>query len=164
MVHEEMVHRILLEKMGVENYSPKFLKVVQPAGLNKETNQKGKRYLFLVPVYAASNSLIKVEKVKAIVQSLHASEYVNSNGQPKKFAIVNLSPITLEEGQEAAALYHLSELVKCNWNDDEMQPSAAGGGREEVAVSIKDEKVGQEEDNEGVKTSGSSVGKSKKAK
>jgi len=47
MVHEEMAHRILLEKMGVENYSPKFLKVVQPAGLNKETNQKGKRYLFL---------------------------------------------------------------------------------------------------------------------
>ena len=44
-----MVHRILLEKMGVENYTPKFLKVVQPAGLNKETNQKGKRYLFLVP-------------------------------------------------------------------------------------------------------------------
>ena len=34
-----MAHRILLEKMGVENYSPKFLKVVQPAGLNKETNQ-----------------------------------------------------------------------------------------------------------------------------
>ena len=45
MVHEAMVHRILLEKMGVENYSPKFLKVVQPAGLNKETNQKGKRLL-----------------------------------------------------------------------------------------------------------------------
>ena len=164
MVYEEMVHRILLEKMGVENYSPKFLKVVQPAGLNKETNQKGKRYLFLVPVYAASNSLIKVEKVKAIVQSLHASEYVNSNGQPKKFSIVNLSPITLEEGQEAAALFHLSELVKCNSNDNEMQPSAAGGGRGEVIVNIKDEKVGQEEDNEGVKTSGSSVGKSKKAK
>jgi hypothetical protein len=49
MVHEEMVHRILLGKMGVENYTPKYLKVVQPAGLNKETNQKGKRYLFLVP-------------------------------------------------------------------------------------------------------------------
>ncbi len=82
-----MVHRILLGKMGVENYTPKFLKIVQPAGLNKETNQKGKRYLFL---YAASNSLMKVEKVKAIVQSLHASEYVNSNGQPKKFLGIHL--------------------------------------------------------------------------
>jgi len=163
MVHEEMVHRILLEKLGVENYSPKFLKVVQPAGLNKETNQKGKRYLFFVPVYAASNSLMKVEKVKTIVESLHGSEYVNSNGQPKKFAIVNLSPITLEEGQEAAALFHLSELVKCNWEVDDIHQTTAGGGRGATA-SIKEEKLGQEEDNEGAKTFGSSVGKSKKGK
>ena len=188
MVHEEMVHRILLEKMGVENYTPKFLKVVQPAGLNKETNQKGKRYLFLVPVYAASNSLMKVEKVKAIVQSLHASEYVNSNGQPKKFAIVNLSPITLEEGQEATALFHLSDLVKCNWEVDDIHQATAGGGNGGATVSIKEEKVGQdnqttagggiggcsvsfkeekagqEEDTEGIKTIGSAVGKSKKGK
>jgi hypothetical protein len=131
--------------------------------------------------------LTKVEKVKAIVQSLHASEYVNSNGQPKKFAIVNLSPITLEEGQEATALFHLSDLVKCNWEVDDIHQATAGGGRgatvsikeEKVgqdnqttagggiggcSVSFKEEKAGQEEDTEGIKTIGLAVGKTKKGK
>ncbi len=101
MVPQEMVHRILLGKMGVENYTPKFLKIVQPAGLNKKTNQKGKRYLFL---YAASNSLMKVEKVKAIVQSLHASEYVKSNGQPKKFLGIHLPSHLNSKGRDNTAL------------------------------------------------------------
>ena len=105
-----MVHRILLEKMGVENYAPKFLKVVQPAGLNKETNQKGKRYLFL---YAASNSLMKVEKVKAIVQSLHASEYVNSNGQPKKCLGIHLpSHLNSKVRDNTALLREINQHAK----------------------------------------------------
>ena len=111
MIYDEKIHTLLLERMGLQNFTPKFLTVVKEAGINKATNVKGKRYLFFVPVHDGGNSFEAVEKFKATIQSLHDTEYVNENGQTRRFGIVNLPSTNLEIGQEAGAFFHISKTV-----------------------------------------------------
>jgi len=111
MIYDEKIHTLLLERMGLQNFTPKFLTVVKEAGINKATNAKGKRYLFFVPVHDEGNTDEAVEKFKATVQSLHDTEYVNENGQTRRFGIVNLPSVNLEIGQEAGAFFHISKTV-----------------------------------------------------
>ncbi len=88
MIYDEKIHTLLSERMGLQNFTPKFLTVVKEAGINKATNVKGKRYLFFVPVHDGGNSFEAVEKFKATIQSLHDTEYVNENGQTQRFCII----------------------------------------------------------------------------
>ncbi len=55
---------------------------------------------------------MKVEKVKAIVQSLHASEYVNSNGQPKKFLGIHLPSHLNSKVRDNTALLRAEKLTR----------------------------------------------------
>ena len=111
MIYDEKIHTLLLERMGLQKFTPKFLTVVKEAGINKATNVKGKRYLFFVPVHDGGNCVEAVEKFKVTIQSLHDTEYVNENGQSRRFGIVNLPSINLEIGQEAGAFFHISKTV-----------------------------------------------------
>jgi len=132
MILDEKVHTLLLERMGLQNFTPKFLTVVKEAGINKATNVKGKRYLFFVPVHDGGNSVEAVEKFKATIQSLHDTEYVNENGQTRRFGIVNLPSINLEIGQEAGAFFTISKTVV---------PRLVPVKEEKKDVEIKEENV-----------------------
>ena len=148
MLYEERIQQILLDKMGLEAFTPKFLRVVKKAGTNIQKNEPGKRYLFLVPVNDGGNTLADVEKLKAIVQSLHQTEFENEHGRNRKFSIVSLSPFTLEAGQEATAMYHLGRLAVPRVKDEtpeveEVDPVGGAGGGGPRAV-IKEERISQD--------------------
>jgi hypothetical protein len=148
MLYEERIQQILLDKMGLETFTPKFLRVVKKAGTNIQKNEPGKRYLFLVPVNDGGNTLADVEKLKAIVQSLHQTEFENEHGRIRKFSIISLSPFTLEAGQETTAMYHLGRLAVPRVKEEplefqEADPVGCAGGGGPRAV-IKEERISQD--------------------
>ena len=62
--YEDIIVDTLVDRMGVQGFIPQFLQVFKPAGINNKTGERGKRYIFLVPVdmqaVTVSTSKLKV--------------------------------------------------------------------------------------------------------
>ena len=122
--------------MGVQGFISQFLQVFKPAGINNKTGERGKRYIFLVPVGVAGNTPEAVDTVKQLINGLHNTHYKNENGYDRKISIVTLAAQKLGSKKEAQALYHFSQVVQSKWTDSDVADHASRHG-----VYIKTEGV-----------------------
>ncbi len=135
-VYEDMIVETLADRMGVQGFIPQFLQVFKPAGINNKTGERGKRYIFLVPVGVAGNTPEAVDDVKKLINGLHNTHYKNENGYDRKIAIVTLAVQKLGSKKEAQALYHFSQVVQSKWTDSDVGNHSSSPG-----VYIKTEGV-----------------------
>ena len=135
-VYEDMIVETLADRMGVQGFIPQFLQVFKPAGINNKTGERGKRYIFLVPVGVAGNTPEAVDNVKQLINGLHNTHYKNENGYDRKISIVTLAAQKLSSKKEAQALYHFSQVVQSKWTDSDVADHASRHG-----VYIKTEGV-----------------------
>ena len=124
-VYEDMIVETLADRMGVQGFVPQFLQVFKPAGINNKTGERGKRYIFLVPVGVAGNTPEAVDDVKKLISGLHNTHYKNENGYDRKISIVTLAAQKLGSEKEAQALYHFSQVVQSKWTDSDVANHAS---------------------------------------
>jgi hypothetical protein len=120
-----MIVETLADRMGVQGFIPQFLQVFKPAGINNKTGERGKRYIFLVPVGVAGNTPEAVDDVKKLINGLHNTHYKNENGYDRKISIVTLAAQKLGSEKEAQALYHFSQVVQSKWTDSDVANHAS---------------------------------------